>query len=112
MNCHDAFRASDDCERQYAAIDITRRAPAEDRARLYLLSFLLTADRAKAEQCSAAGLAMSAEDNAAIRDWTHSWARRTVIHNALRLIAPHPGQELTTMIPERHDNPSEIASAS
>ncbi len=90
MNCHNAFPARDDGERLCAAIDTTRRAPAQDRARLYLLSFLLTADCTKAEQCSAAGLDMSAEDNAAIRDWTHSWARRIVIHNALRLIAPHP----------------------
>ena len=112
MSFREAFRASDDCERQHAAVDTTRRAPAEDRARLCLLSFLLTADCAKAEQCSAAGLAMSAEDNAAIRDWTHSWARRIVIHSALRLIAPHPKQGLTTMTPEDQDDLSEIASAS
>ncbi len=56
MICRDAFRASEDCARQYVATETTRRAPAEVRARLYLLSFLLTADCAKAEQCSAAGL--------------------------------------------------------
>ena len=90
MNYRNAFPATDDGKNKYARHDTARRAPAEDRTRLYLLSFLLTADRAKAEQCSGAGLDMSAEDNAAIRDWPHSWARRIVIGNALQLIAPHP----------------------
>ena len=90
MNYRNAFDATDDCRKRNTAPHTARRAPAEDRTRLYLLSFLLTADRAKAEQCSVAGLDMSAEDNVAIRDWTHSWARRIVIGNALRLIAPHP----------------------
>jgi hypothetical protein len=90
MNCRNAYPVTNDCRKKYAALDTARRAPAEDRTRLYLLSFLLTADRAKADQCFEAGLDLAAEDNAAIRDWTHSWARRMVICNALRLIAPHP----------------------
>jgi hypothetical protein len=90
MNCRNAFSAADHCKRERSALDAACQAPAEDRTRLYLLSFLLTADRAKAEQCGVAGLDMSAEDNAAIRDWAHSWARRIVIDNAIRLIAPHP----------------------
>ena len=90
MNHRNAIPATNDCRKKHTALDTVRRAPAEDRVRLYLLSFLLTADRAKAEQCSVAGLDMSAEDNAAIRDWPHSWARRIVIGNALQLIAPHP----------------------
>jgi len=90
MNYRNAFPARDDCRKKYTARDTARRAPAEDRTRLYLLSFLLTADRAKAERCFVPGLDLAAEDNAAIRDWAHSWARRIVIDNALRLIAPHP----------------------
>ena len=90
MNKRNPFGAADDCRRRYTAPHTARWAPAEDRTRLYLLSFLLTSDRAKAEQCSLAGLDMSAEVNAAIRDWKHSWAWRIVINNALRLIAPHP----------------------
>jgi hypothetical protein len=89
MNYRNAFPATDDCRKKHARRDTARRAPAEDRTRLYLLSFLLTGDRAKAEQCSVAGLDMSAEDYAALRDWPHSWARRIVINNALQLIAPH-----------------------
>ena len=89
MNYRNAIPTTVDCEK-YIALDRARQTPTEDRTRLYLLSFLLTADRAKAEQCSAPGLDMSADDNAAIRDWAHSWARRIVIANAIRLIAPHP----------------------
>ena len=89
MDYSDAFPAMNYCKK-YATRDIARRAPAEERTRLYLLSFLLTGDRAKAEQCSTAGLDMSSEDNEAFRDWAHSWARRIVINNALRLIEPHP----------------------
>lgn len=90
MNHCDAIPATDDCRKKYTARDAACRAPAADRTRLYLLSFLLTADCAKAERCFALGLNLAAEDNAAIRDWNHSWARRIVIGNALRLIAPHP----------------------
>lgn len=90
MNYRNAFSAMDESRNVHAARDTARRAHAEDRTRLYLLSFLLTADRAKAERCFVTGLDLAAEDNAAFRDWAHSWARRTVISNALRLIAPHP----------------------
>ena len=90
MNCRNAFPAADGCKKKYTALDTSRRAPAADRVRLYLLSYLLTADRAKAERCFVPGLDLAADDTAAIRDWAHSWARRIVIGNALRLIAPHP----------------------
>jgi hypothetical protein len=90
MNCRYAYPAADDGKKHYTALDAARRAPAEDRVRLYLLSFLLTADQAKAERCFVPGLDLAAEDNAALRDWAHSWARRIVIGNALRHSAPHP----------------------
>lgn len=90
MNCRNATLATEEGKKKYTAHDTARRAPAEDRTRLYLLSFLLTADSAKAERCFVPGLDLAAEDNAALRDWAHSWARRIVIGNALRLIAPHP----------------------
>jgi hypothetical protein len=90
MNYRNASLATEEGKRKYTAHDTTRRAPAEDRTRLYLLSFLLTADRTKAERCFVPGLDLAAEDNAALRDWAHSWARRIVIGNALRVIAPHP----------------------
>ena len=93
MNCHNAYPATADCENAHGTRDAVRREPAADRSELYLLSFLLTADRAKAELCFVAGLHVAAEDNTAFREWAHDWARRTVISNALRFIAPHPDKE-------------------
>jgi hypothetical protein len=93
MNYRNAIAAMSDGRKKCTAPDTARPAPAEDRTRLYLLSFLLTADRAKAERCFVPGLDLAAEDNAALRDWAHSWARRIVIGNALRLIAPQPERE-------------------
>lgn len=90
MNCHHTYPAAADCENAHVTGNAVRREPAEDRSELYLLSFLLTADRAKAERCFVAGLDETAEDNTAFREWSHTWARRTVINNALRFIAPHP----------------------
>src|SRR5271166_4886206 len=90
MNCHQALPAKQECRTTGTTHPTARRAPANDRSRLYLIGFLLTADREKAEQCAVTGLELSAEDNAAFRDWAHSWARRIVINNALRIVAPHP----------------------
>jgi hypothetical protein len=90
MNYRNTFAATEDGKNNCTAPDSARRAHAEELKRLYLLSFLLTADRAKAEQCIVTGLDLSGGDNAAFQDWAQSWARRIVINNALRLIAPHP----------------------
>jgi len=62
----------------------------EDMNRLYLLSLLLTADREKAEQCFVSGLEDSVEASPVFKEWARSWARRTIIQNALRLIKPRP----------------------
>lgn len=61
---------------------------AQDMNSLYLLSFLLTADREKAEQCFVSGLEDSVKSNRIFRDWARSWARRTIIQNAIRMIEP------------------------
>lgn len=61
----------------------------EDRlAQLYTLSLLLTADRHKAEQCLVAGLDDCLQGNPVFREWAHSWAKRTVVKNAIRIIMP------------------------
>jgi hypothetical protein len=62
----------------------------EDMNDLYLLSFLLTADRAKAEQCFVSGLEDSVQGNHVFKEWARSWARRAIIQNAVRLINPRP----------------------
>lgn len=62
----------------------------EDMNSLYWLSLLLTADEEKAEQCFVSGLGDCVEGNPVFGEWAHSWARRTIIQNAIRMIAPQP----------------------
>src|SRR5437660_9866480 len=57
---------------------------------LYLLSFLLTADHPTAERCFVGGLEDCAKGNPVFRQWARSWARRTVMQNAIRVIGPRP----------------------
>ncbi len=61
---------------------------ADDVDHLYTLAWLLTADRHKAEQCLVAGLEDCLQGNAVFREWAHSWARRTVVKNAIRMTFP------------------------
>jgi hypothetical protein len=56
----------------------------------YLLSFLLTGDREKAEQCFVSGLDDSVKGNPVFKEWAHSWARRAVIQNAVQIVRPRP----------------------
>jgi len=57
---------------------------------LYMLSFLLTAKRDKAEQCFVSGLEDSLKGNRVFKEWARSWARRAIIQNAVRVINPRP----------------------
>jgi hypothetical protein len=77
----------------YASSDDFRRVFDEDMNSLYLLSFLLTADREKAEQCFVSGLADAVEGNPVFKEWARSWARRVIIVNAVRAINPRPIDE-------------------
>ncbi|PYX32728.1 MAG: hypothetical protein DMG77_02585 [Acidobacteria bacterium] len=76
----------------YANSDDFRRIFDEDMNSLYLLAFLLTADREKAEQCFVAGLEDSVEGNPVFKEWARSWARRAIIQNAVRVINPQPAE--------------------
>lgn len=60
---------------------------------LYRLSFLLTADREKAEHCFVSGFEDSVKGNPVFKEWAHSWARRAIIQNAVRVINPRPTGE-------------------
>ena len=61
---------------------------SEEMNSLYLLGFLLTADAKKAEQCSVSGIGDSVEGNPVFREWARSWARRTIVMHAIRLMKP------------------------
>ncbi len=74
----------------YASSDDFRKVFDEHMNSLYLLAFLLTADEGKAEQCFVSGLEDAVEGNPVFKEWAHSWARRAVILNAVRVISPRP----------------------
>lgn len=67
-----------------------------DSDHLYTLSLLLTADPEKAEQCFVAGLEDCVEGNAVFREWAQAWATRTIIKNAIQMIAPLRNETATT----------------
>jgi DNA-directed RNA polymerase specialized sigma24 family protein len=74
----------------YASSRDFQRIFNEERDALCRLSFLLTADHEKAQQCFVSGLEDSVKGNPVFKEWARSWARRTIIQNAVRLINPRP----------------------
>ena len=64
----------------------------EERNGLFLLSLLLTADPQKAEQCFLSGFEDSVRNNYVFKERAHSWARRSTILQAIRLLCPRPGE--------------------
>src|ERR1700687_2903712 len=77
----------------YASCKDFRQIFSEDMNSLYLLAFLLTGDREKAEQAFVCGLEDAVEGNPVFKEWARSWARRVIIQNAVRAINPRPAQE-------------------
>jgi DNA-directed RNA polymerase specialized sigma24 family protein len=73
----------------YAEVADFCRIFRNDMNRLYLLSFLLTGDQQLAEECFARGLEDSANSNRVFKEWADSWARRTIIQNAIQMVQPH-----------------------
>ena len=68
---------------------------------LYLLALLLTGNHEKAEECFVAGIGESTKGNHVFKEWAHSWARRTIIQSAIRLIAPR--ERSATAVPNPFD---------
>ena len=68
----------------------------------YLLGWLLTGDAEKAEQCFVSGLGDCVKGNVVFKEWAESWARRTIIQSAIRMVAPAEKQTAAPVaIPER-----------
>ena len=68
----------------------TARILTEEMHSLYLFSFLLAADNDIAEQCYVCGLGECVEGISVFMDWARSWARRTILKHAIRMIMPAP----------------------
>jgi hypothetical protein len=62
----------------------------EEMHNLYLLSFLLTADPDKAEQCLVSAMGECVEGVGVLADWARSWTRGAVLKHAIRMIQPAP----------------------
>src|SRR6201996_2097441 len=74
----------------YAAAADFGEVFTEEMHSLYLLSFLLTADKDKAEQCFIGGLVECLEGMGAFMEWARLWARRAIIRQAIRMTSPAP----------------------
>jgi hypothetical protein len=72
----------------YATSSDFCRVFAEDSENMHLLSFLLTADHTMADECFVSGLENCSKENGVFRDWARSWARRTIIRTAVRMLRP------------------------
>ena len=84
----------------YVTSEYFRKVFTEDMDDLYQLSFLLTGgDHQKAEQCFIAGLEDSVKTNGVFKEWARTWAKRTVIENAIRALEPRPQQHAMSSLP-------------
>jgi DNA-directed RNA polymerase specialized sigma24 family protein len=73
---------------QYATAADFKQIFTEDVNSLYLLSVLLTGSPEKAEECFVEGIGESTKGNRVFKEWARSWARRTIIQSAIRVIGP------------------------
>jgi hypothetical protein len=71
------------------ATDFLRTFNEEIHA-MYLLSFLLTADHDKAEQCLVSAMGECGEGIGVLMDWARSWTRGAVLKHAIQMIKPAP----------------------
>src|ERR1700691_5193402 len=62
----------------------------EEMHSLYLLSFLLTADHDKAEQCLVSAIGECVEGIGVFMDWARLWTRGAVLKHAIKMILPAP----------------------
>jgi hypothetical protein len=74
------------------------RVFANNMENLHLLSLLLTADETKAEKSFVSGFEDCVERNDVFRDWAYSWARRTIVRNAVRMLTPRRNRGTVTPV--------------
>ena len=70
----------------YATKDDFQRLFASEMADLFRLSLHLTADVEKAESCLILAMRECLANSSVSKEWALSWARRTLIRNAIRLV--------------------------
>jgi DNA-directed RNA polymerase specialized sigma24 family protein len=77
----------------YASSGDFHRIFKEEKDNLYRLSFLLTTDHDRAQQCFVSGPEDSVKGNSVFKEWARSWARRAIIQNAVRVMNPRAIEE-------------------
>jgi len=103
-------------EKRVANSEESKHASAEDFLQiffddldaLYRLSFLLTGDHEKAEQCFVAGVEDSVNASRVFKEWARTWAKRTIIQSALRAVQPRPRQHADSSLPGRAVNINDL----
>jgi DNA-directed RNA polymerase specialized sigma24 family protein len=88
---------------KYASAEDFRQVFSDDRDMLHRLSFLLTGDHEKAEQCFVAGLEDSVSTNRVFKEWARTWAKRTIIQDAISALKPRSPQYAQSSLPEYTD---------
>ena len=82
---------------RYASREDFHTIFSEHLNELYQLAFLLTRVPAKAERCLVSGLEDCVSRNHVFREWARSWAKRTIVQNAIREVKPRPSQSNSTL---------------
>jgi DNA-directed RNA polymerase specialized sigma24 family protein len=90
MNAGTRIGPHEDKASPYANREDFDRIFVEDFDELYQLSFLLTGDQKKAEKCLVSGIEDCVNGNPAFKEWARSWAKRTIVENAIRELKPRP----------------------
>jgi hypothetical protein len=90
---------------QYATVTDFCEIFTEEMHSLYLLSFLLTADKDKAERCFIGALGECVEGIGAFMEWSRLWARRTIIKQAIVMMKPAP-EDMDHWLPTSAEGPA------
>ncbi len=97
-------RVANSEEGKHASAEDFRQIFSDDVDALYRLSFLLTGDHEKAEQCFVASVEDSVNAGRVFKEWARTWAKRTIIQSALRALQPRPRQYADSSLPGRAVN--------
>lgn len=109
MNCRREKQIEKVQHGQYASIEDFRQLFTEEMNSLYRLALLLTADDEKAEECFVAGLEDSTQANRVFGSWARSWAKRTIVQNAIHVLQPHEGATSAARAPIHDDIPQSMS---
>jgi DNA-directed RNA polymerase specialized sigma24 family protein len=95
----------------YATSDDFRQLFADNMMALHLLAYLLTGNHEKAEQCFVTGLEDCVSNNSIFKEWARSWAQRTIVQSAIRMMSPRPNHMASAIVSPNADAQLQITQA-